>query len=159
MSEENLSESLYLDISELEPSRVVFFEKWMLTKNPDSGEEDRKILLNKICMLSQFDDNICHKYRGFNKFTKKTYPIPTKEDGWLNIDDIILEQYDSEEDGTLENFSIEYKNKHMNNVLESICNPKLSIFTDDKQIMFNEIYSNWKCYKTLDNYNTGFLVF
>lgn len=159
MSTENLDECDYLNITELDPARIVIFKQWNRVENPESSEENMESLKQRICMLSPTDNSICHKYCGFNKFTKKTYDTPLKEDGWLSIEDDILDEYDSTNDGTLEDFSVRYKNRHMKYILNSICNPELNVFTDDKQIIFDNVYSNWKCYPTLDNYSTGFLVF
>jgi len=149
----------YLNMNELDPNRVVNFIKWV----PDSDSEENMVrLYQKIGMLplTNNDNNMYHKYCGFNKFTEKLFSIPTKENGWLSLLEQMLEEFNenNENDETLEDFFKHFYENFRKRVLSTMCNPNVSEFTNDKRIMFDDIYVGWKCYSTLDNYSIGFVV-
>ncbi len=155
-----------LSIDELDPNYIEIFKKWIPCDFEETDGGGLQLLI-KICLRSKYNHNKYHKYCGFNKFTKKEFDIPTKEDGWLGLEDQILESFDEEygdeeymddKMSEFDRFNTQFRN-HNSHEISSICNPKLSLFTIDKEINFDELYRDWKCYCTEDNYSTGFLVF
>lgn len=112
----------YLPLSMLDVNRVCVFEKWIRKKNMEN-------LMRQICMRSVTDENLYHKYCGFNRFEVDTFRI---DGSWTQVD----YQFMSE-----------------------ICDPTSTIFTLDKSINFDNLYKTYRCYRTMDNYSVGFMVF
>jgi hypothetical protein len=94
-------------------------------------KKDMEHLYQQICMRSATNPDQYHKYCGFNKFSCDTFTID-KDEGWTQTDC---------------------------GRVTSICDPTTSVFTLDKSLNFEELHKDYKCYRTLDNYNVGFMVF
>ncbi len=104
-----------------------------------------------------------HKYRGFNKFTKESFPIPYKEDGWYTLQEEIKNNYEEEKENTDETFE-EYKQHRelyfRKWVKQHICDPSVKIFHPDALNCVEKLSNlpEFKMYKTLDNYSVGYVV-
>ena len=157
----------YLDVTLLDPDRIMKYKKWV-----DNGDDTQSMLSTKG-MLSA-EEGKYHKYCGFNKFSKETYPIPPKNEGWNNQFDEILEEYKDEceerekykdhyaQKGkamkTLEEYMEKNLKYHIKYVIESMCDPSAKIF-QPSQTKLVDRHQGFKMYKTLDNYGIGFVVF
>lgn len=138
----------YLAQELLEPKNIVIYEKW-IDENDNNLNKQR--LYQKICLLTE-NKNQYHKYCGFNKFTQETFPIPSREDGWVD-------SLEDNEDGVDD--SVDDKIKRIQKRIKcSICDPAAKIFSPlDSDCDISTKYSNYSVYKTLDNYEIGFVVY
>lgn len=170
------SNMTYLNQDKLDPNRVFIFKKEEIYQSSDNDCSENNSKNNEeICvrvhelvgMLSEHDTNKYHKYIGFNKFTNSTFDIPPKDDHWLGLEEQIVMEYNEElefADGDpdrvekFESFAESMRQHRQRTILSGICNKDLLLFTNDKQIDF-DVYHDWTCYETLDNYSIGFLVF
>ena len=150
----------YLPQELINPDRVRIYEKWV------DDEDDMQLLYKKIAMLSETNDS-CHKYCGFNKFTVETFPIPSDDDGWENIIESHQNDVDNEDNENNENNENDENNENENKneldrinemIKRSICDPSAKIFCPLNGNGI-DLPTNCKMYQTLDNYETGFVVF
>lgn len=112
--------TLYLPENMLDCNKIIVFEKWNYTD--DESDEICDLEDSVICMQSD-DINRCHFYRGFNKFTIETYNIPSIEDGYKLVVDIIKEDFNDDtkyRDRLLEN--------HYRMIKNNICDTTAKIF-------------------------------
>ena len=128
----------YLSIESLDPNQVVIYERCL----DDDNDPSTLRLYRKVCLLTA-NKNRYHKYCGFNKFTIETYPLPSTNDNWINMfetedrDDNLKEWYDTK---------LKYR----------ICDPNGKVFCPQTDHINKP--ENCTMYKTLDNYDIGFLV-
>lgn len=150
------SETKYLNISQLDPEKVMIYTKWIESDDPGMKEERRKIRLQSA------DHTECHVYRGYNKFTKQTVPTPLADDGWTNTYDEIAKDYDDGklDNETLETYTTRCIKSHQKWVRSHICDPTARLFCPN---LIESTYpfdmDNFRIHKTLDNYAVGFVVF
>lgn len=173
----------YLDVAELEQERVIIFEKWIPDEDVHSDDANGDIhanptkyerMLRRICLISKTDNTRYHMYCGFNKFTKMTFELPSEQDGWYSFDTYTRQRYDDEYNNSdnsdddyddkspipsYDEFYNDNKMRETQYISSSICNPSLQCFSINDAIKFDELYSGWTEYKTLDNYDIGYLVF
>lgn len=122
---ETKNNNKYLD--NIDPSKIVVYDRWV---------DDRKGNLKehiKIVMLG--DNNRCHKYRGFNKFTLESYELPSEDNGWYITND---ECYSTER------------------FISTICDPNNKLFDPSNIVKKPE---NCKLYKTIYNGPVKFHVY
>ena len=154
MAKEIVMDEEYLDINLIDPEKITKYEKYV----PDKECDDELHLYRKICLVTA-DQNNYHKYCGFNKFSKETYPIPSKEDGWMDLHEIITEDYnnDSRQDSTFEKFISDSLRHYHEWIKDRVCDPTAKIFDPNTEpIIKND--KSCQMYKTLDNYSVGFVV-
>lgn len=145
----------YLDIESLNPDNVVNYEAWKYDKH------FKHTSLHQTQGMLNSNKTKYHVYCGFNKFTKFGCPIPPKDQGWKNMYDIILENYEKlRKEGDLkltqEEFTKECLENHIENV-KSMCNPSAVIFVPP-EIHPLKKHTNCKMYKTPDCSRVGFIV-
>jgi len=166
-SGDNNTIAKYLPVEELDPTRVKKFVKYVIKKEFWKNEDDnyeieeniKRKKIEKVVLISKDDPTQCHKYRGFNKFTTKKFPIPTEEKKWLGYEKYIKLEYESRNlYETFEKFSDNFMEYQKREILNSICNPNFSLWNIDRAITFGQ-YEFWKMYRTLDNFIDGFIVF
>ena len=144
----------YLDISYISPEKVVYYEKYVASEK----ELKLKEIYRKIGILS-LENGKYHKYKSFNKFTKKSYPIPSEQDGWLSHVDIAKHKFDPYryENQQFDVYMQKYDESHIKWIKNNVCDPSAKLFYPDTESLIDK-YKNFKMYKTLDNYSIGFIV-
>lgn len=154
----------YLSVNLLDSEKVVIYEKWIpetennieckkcKENNSDNDNENNyeERSYRKICLLTE-DGNRYHKYCGFNKFTQETFPLPSENDGWVSTFETLKNKKDSNEH---EEKMIKREKKMIN---DHICDPTSQIFDPKLASNINKP-QDCKIYKTLDNYDIGFIV-
>jgi hypothetical protein len=141
----------YLDINHVNPDKVMEYEKSV------DEDGDTQIIYNRIGLLSE-EPGKYHKYCGFNQFTKQAFSIPSKEEGWKDMHDTILDDYENYKDMySLKEFTkmkLDFHKKWVNN---HVCDPATKIFNHEQELITDR-HTNFKMYKTLDNRDIGFIV-
>lgn len=171
MSTDN--DNKYLPIEDLDPDRVIIYTQWI---NEDDNEFPNAPHCNfshfnnndyikafhhkKIVLISKSDATKCHKFCGFNKFTIEKFPLPSEEwcDYKFQEKEVFTSYIQSGPFNPPDTFSAFFKERMKKQILNSICNPEMVLFTDDKRINFDQ-YKDWKLYKTFDDQSVGFVVF
>ena len=148
----------YLDLADLDPLRVNTYKKWF----DDAEDTSMQTLSRRIGMLNVTDPTLYHKYCGFNKFTKETFPVPDSADGWLDQVQSRREEYGSDENlmrefGSVEAFLADNLVSY-NKWIRKACDPTMKIFTPEEMTLSSR-HPGYRMYKTLDNYAIGFIVF
>lgn len=145
----------------IEPRNIIKYERLEPLSNRTREEGVRKVY-HKICLLS-LDNQLCHKHIGYNLFTKETYPLPSRNDGWINVHEINYLEYkedNNDNDITYEQFVAEHQENFLKWIRKHICDPTVTIFTPKSS---EEIYpfdrKKFILYKTMDNYDIGFMVY
>lgn len=141
------NENMYLPVDLLNFDKVVIYEKWIRMVDEDNMPYEK--LHRKVVLLT--DNNVCHKYCGFNKFTKETYQLPSQSDGWVSIFDTIEQKSISNEE------KINSINREKEKIRRGICDPTSKLFDENQN--FNHRHDDCKLYKIIDNYNIAFLVY
>lgn len=152
----------YLDLNSnsLDPLKVIRYEKYV--KIDDFSDS----ILSTTGLLST-EKNRFHKYLGFNKFSKKSYPVPS--DGWIGTYERIYKDYEQEieyhkENGyqmdlTFEEFFVRKMDLHKSYVIQHMIDPTAQIFQPLTHHPISELLNKgYKMYKTLDNGGIGFVV-
>ncbi len=110
---------LELDPIEFNPLKVITYEKYV--RSDDYSQR----ILSTTGLLSNEKKKI-HKYLGFNKFSKESYQVPLKSEGWIGTYERIIKDYEEEEEEeyhkennyemelTFEKFFIEQHDQHKN---------------------------------------------
>lgn len=126
----------------------------------------------KICLISVIYPGYYHKYCGFNKFSTDIFSldnlIGAQYFDYVEYLETKLVKYTALQANPINpNCDYVYEIVNFNYLIESAreriifsCNPKLELFTSNKQINFGELYGdNYKQYTTLTNGSISFLVF
>lgn len=144
-------ENNYLPIKLLNPKKIVIYERWITNSCSEDEplDEPEETLYRRICLLTE-DENRYHKYCGFNKFTKETFSLPSKNVGWTTTFEEIKNESDIDNKKRLK------REKKM--IKERICDPESQIFNPELVNKIN-VPQNCEIYKTLDNYDIGFIVY
>lgn len=141
----------YLSIDLIDPTKVVVYEKWVESNEMIEDVEDSEVRLYRRIGLLSTENDTYHKYCGYNQFTVETYPLPLETDGWKGRSENIINKVDADEDNDYSNhYSIRWITKY-------VCDPTAKIFTPKDPSPLNE-HQNGIMYKTLDNYDIGFVV-
>ncbi len=184
----HLDDKKYLEISELKPECVMRFSKSIKYNNgcaafygttgmilPRSPSHSNKESKPDIETKGDTKSDAYHIHCGFNKFTKQSYPIPSKEMGWMPIHDELSKEYKnlSEEyekypehyrekkKKTLDEYMAKGLKRHLEWVSHCICDPCAKYFvplSQESHPLNQDIFENFKQYRTLDNYGIGFVV-
>lgn len=147
-------ESVYLELSELNPDRVVIYNLWV--ENEDGSQTKHR----KLGMLGS--DNVqYHKYCGFNKFTRELFDVPG--DKWCDFADTIKREYESEcesechDEIPMEIYMVKRLDHFKKWVKSSVCDPDAKYFVSNCDLDF--LTDDYVMYRTLDNYATGHIVY
>ena len=148
----------FLDVELLSSERVTKFELWELANEKEITQGIKQRLKDTIIGMLNHNNTEYHAHIGFNKFSKETYPLPSQKDGWIYLNDIFLQEYYAEDDGSVEEY-LENRIKQFDIwVKKHYCNPTAKMFVP-QSLSISTLYPNAQMYKTLDNYSVGFYVF
>lgn len=164
MSQNEPIEYLELNARTFDPLKVIRYEKYV------KADEYSDYILTSTGLLS-IEKKRFHKYLGFNKFSKQSYPIPLKSDGWTGTYERIIKDYKEEVkcckesscemDMTFEEFLIRNQNWHKKYVVEHMADLTAQIFQPMELAAhpISKLLDNgYKMYETLDNGGIGFIV-
>lgn len=157
-------EQEYLELDQIDLEKVVIYEKWIKEedKEEEKDEEIMDKLLRRVGLIT--NDGKYHKYCGYNKFTKETFILPLKEEGWKDHLEVLKDEYDEKSDDedddekyTLEEFMERGIKYHKRYVKKCICDPTVKMFEiSDGNVDWHVKYTK---YQTQDNGGIGFVVY
>lgn len=179
-----MNNKMYLPLKSLDVNRVKVYEREVRAEmsddiggsddidNSDDIDSSEDIdnaddngmveIFREIVMINADNPSLCHRYEGFNKFTVETFPLPSKDEGWID---------DAEKDAA------EYKDRHRYNEsmeaymkrrrndtlswLRNACDPSTEIFVPLDQSMKNYLHPKevYDVYKPDMNGGESFQVF
>lgn len=158
------SETEYLPVELLDPTKIMTYEKEIFIENDDTTNSEEPFHCQGFneqyiihCLLS--DDGKCHIYDGYNRFTMKKVSLPSKNNGWKDIFDIYKENYedDKRSDETFEKYVERCLNRRKEYIYLHICDPTAKIFSPGVDIF--GLHHDKTMHKTLDNGGIGYYVF
>lgn len=185
----------YLDVSLLDPKRVRHYYNWIPHIQTDEEKKESEMVdgltfgseerIEIMGMISKDNENVYHKYCGFNKYTVETFPIPSSEDGWeTNYDDAVedairdwedMDKYNDNRYCSCDKSKENYRNteNHHNErqkyidkrsrralkyVIKCQCDPSAKIYIPSNEDVIPNIES-YKIYQTHDNGGWGYVVY
>lgn len=143
----------YLYPDKICPEKIVFYEKEV----QDETNENMYNIHRRICLLSE-DDKQCHKYCSFNLFKSEPEPIPSSQEGWKTYIEIAVENYNEKHHESFDAYMTEIVESHHKMVKKSVYDPTAKRFKLSS-ILNPETLGKFTMYKTLDNYEIGFVVY
>lgn len=153
----------YLPIDEVDPKKIMVYTKYIPSEKNKNDDSEYNVLEQhrKICLLSSTDNDKCHKYCGFNKFTKKVFDTPSIDDGWNHIHKSIIEDYELDKfnNESFDDYVSERMKYHENWIKNGVFDPDAKMFSPKDNNSLLDKYKNLTMYQTLDNYNIGYIVF
>lgn len=156
------SDGDFLPNSFLNPDKLCSFRKEVRGTACKNGRIPLKFY-TIYGLLSSTDETKFHKYVTFNTFTKETFDIPSKKDGWLDDTECLKNDYkESESTMTWEQHSKQAWKRHKKWNRNHVCDLDTAIWKpppkgETLQERFPED-EKYKFYRTLDNGGTGFIV-
>jgi hypothetical protein len=149
-----------------DPLKVIRYEKYV-------KDDDYSSLILSTTGLLSTEKNRFHKYLGFNKFSKESYPCPPKSDGWIGTYERIFNQYQKKSESRrkhgrqaccqmgFEEYFVRKMDEHRDYVIQHVVDPGAQIFnySESQDHPIDRLLDKgWKMYKTLDNGGIGFIV-
>lgn len=142
-----------LEKSQLQSDNIVKWQKYIPINDFTGGHK----ILEKQGMISKDNPKKYHLHKGFNKFTKETYPIPESDNGWIHIEEIWKKYYDEQSDGNLTEFLSNNWQWYKKYIARHICDPHAKIFSPQMPHPMDK-HKGYNIYKTLDNGATSYFV-
>lgn len=150
----------YLPLEHLNVERVRIFEQRILINAPENEYQIRRV----YGLLSMFNKQQMHEYRGFNKFTISTIAIPSIKDQWLSIEDesyirmYFEEEFNSPDEHDEQMIRADYA-QYLQFLKHSLCNPQTTLANDEFARDAKYDHADWYLFKTLVHGEVGFHVY